>query len=195
MDQESSQSILIKESTQESFNSYIGRPYLGEELRAKLSDANALIIPNEGYGERTDLVYFPSGTSDLYQFLTDRKTKGLRIEVCTEDEDYKELSLHADWLILADFVVKELVAPLVVALIAEYIIEHLGKRETGTTVKSKLIVHADKGERNITYSYQGPASEYRDVMNNAISKLSKFESPSVAPVERKAKRRRRRKKR
>jgi hypothetical protein len=195
MDQESLRPVLTEESSKESFDFYMGRPYIGEDLRTRLLAADALIIPNEGYGERTELVYFPSGTSDLYQFLADKNIEGLKIEICIEDDDYKEIALHYDWLSIAGFVVTALVAPLVVELIADYIKEHLGKRVPETNVKSKLIVLEEKGGRNIIYTYEGPASEYQKIMSDAISKRSEPVVPADAHGKKKAKQRRHRKKR
>lgn len=158
-------------TSEKSFSSFIEKDYVGVELRAQLLDSNVLLVPNEGYGDLTNQVYFPAGTSDLYQYLQDRKSE-LSIGVCLDEKEYKELSLHADWLFLAEFVVKDLLAPIVVALLADYIIHSRGKRIEKTNVKSKLVVVDDKDERRIEYSYEGPASEYKEVMLGAISKFN-----------------------
>jgi hypothetical protein len=157
---------------EKSFSSFIDKSYIDNELKEQLLASNVLIVPNEGYGDLTDQVYFPAGTSDLYQYLYDRKDENLLIGVCIDEKDYKELSLHADWVYLAEFVVKDLLAPLLVALLADYIIHTLGKRAEQTSVKSKLIVVDTKDEHRIEYSYEGPASEYKEVMLGAISKFS-----------------------
>jgi len=179
MEHEPLHPIIVKESSIESFDSYLSRPYIGEILRKRLSEANALIIPNEGYDNRSDLVYFPSGTEDLYQFLKDKNVGGLNLDACIEDKDYKEVALHADWLILAGFLVTELVAPLIVALLAEYIKKRLGKRESETIVKARLIIRENKDGHYAEYKYEGPASEYREAMTNAISKVGNPKSPAA----------------
>ncbi len=159
--------------SEKSFSSFIDKDYISLGLREQLLAANVLIVPNEGYADLTDEVLFPAGTSDLYQYLVERKSKDVAIGVCIEDKDYKELSLHADWLTVAEFVVKDFLAPLLVALLAEYIIHTRGKRVKNTSVKSKLTVVDSKDEHRVEYTYEGPASEYKDVMLNAISKFSK----------------------
>ncbi len=58
------------------------------------------MIPTEGYAERPDLVYFPHGTGDLFHFLTEKPADNLMVDVCIEEEDYKEVALHADWVII-----------------------------------------------------------------------------------------------
>jgi hypothetical protein len=160
-------------SSKESFSSFIDKDYISHELKEQLRTVNVLIVPNEGYGDLTDQVHFPAGTSDLYQYLLESKDENLSIGVCLEDKDYKELSLHADWLTLAEFVAKDFLAPLLVALLAEYIIHTLGKRVEKTNVKSRLVVVDAKDEHRVEYTYEGPALEYKDVMLNAISKFGK----------------------
>lgn len=168
----SDKALLIEEASTESFQTWIKRPYLGDSLREQLSKANVLVVPNEGYGERTDLVYFPSGTAELFQFIRESGKENISTEVCIEDKDYKEVALHADLVIIATFVVTSLVAPLAVDLIAEYIKQRLfGKREDETEVRAKLTVYDEKNGRSIDFSYKGPAPGYHEVMTKAISQL------------------------
>ena len=157
--------------SEKSFLSSIRRKYLSDELQKQLFSANVLIIPNEGYGDREELIYFPAGTSDLYQYLAEKKEE-ITVGVCIEESGYKELSLHADWMVIAEIVVKEFVAPLIVTLLAEYIIHVRGKRFEDTNVKSKLIVVDNEDEHVVEYSYEGPASEYKDVMLKAIESFN-----------------------
>ena len=179
--------INVKPSDK-TFQAVIQREYIGKELQENLLNANVLVVPNEGYGDRTDLVYFPSGTTDLYQFLQERQTEDFRIGVCIEDKDFKEVALHADCLIIAQFVVSSIVVPLLVDLLAEYITQQLGKRRDETNVKSKLTIVDEQNGRQYEYSYEGPAAEYRDVMTKAISKIG-IQSPRL-PEKTKPKRRR-----
>jgi hypothetical protein len=185
------QSITSK-AVSKNFESVISRDYIGKELKERLKNANVLMVPNEGYQDKQDLLYFPSGTSDLYHYLLEKQGDSFKVDINLEDKDYKELALHADWMILAEFIVKEIVAPLLVALVAEYIIRHLGKRKHSTNVKSKLTVVDEKKGKQIEYTYEGPASEYRNVMLNAISKFN--EDGLRLPAEIKPKRKHRPKK-
>ena len=134
---EPKQPQLNMEPSNETFQSFIERNYINRESRDRLSQANVLMIPNEGYLERTDLIYFPSGTTDLYQFLKEEESGKMSIDICLEEKDYKEVALHADWLFLASFIVTSIVAPLFVDLLADYIKKHLVKRESETNVKRK----------------------------------------------------------
>lgn len=169
---EPDQPMLVVQDSQESIQTWTSRSYISDELREQLSKANVLVVPNEGYGDRADLVYFPGGTEELFHFLRESVQENLFVGICIEDEDYKELVLHVDLVIIAGFVVTSLVAPLAVDLIAEYIKRRVGKREAETEVRSKLTVCDEITGRSVHFSYEGPASEYRDVMVNAIQEPS-----------------------
>lgn len=169
----SSNKALLLESGTESLQTWIKRPFVGDNLRQQLSKANVLVVPNEGYGDRVDLIYFPSGTAELFQFIRESGMENLSVEICIEDADYKEVALHADILIVATFVVTSLIAPLAVDLISEYIKQRLFcRREDETEVRAKLTVYDEKDKLSIDLTYKGPAPEYRKVMMKALSKLS-----------------------
>jgi hypothetical protein len=166
------QSVLVIENTEESISTWASRPYITEGLHQQLLEANFLIVPNEGYGDRADLVYFPVGTERLFGFLRGSTQEGLSVDICIEDEDYKEVALHADLMIIARFVVTSLVAPLAVKLIAEYIKDRIKGRQKEIEVRSKLVVNDSTTGRSVKLSYEGPATEYRDVMVKALQELS-----------------------
>src|SRR6266571_2792917 len=96
---------LTRESSQESIQTWAERVYIGSKLRRQLTKANALIVPNEGLGDQGDLLYFPEGTEEVLQFLKSSASDGLTVDIAIEEKDYKELSLRADWLMIAGFVV------------------------------------------------------------------------------------------
>lgn len=152
------------------FDNWIDRPYIGERTREKLAEANLLFVPDEDYGDE-DIVCFPKGTADLFHFFVKSESKELNVDICIEDDDYKELALYSELLIIAGIVVAHLLAPIAVNLISKYIIERTGNRAEKTTVKTKLTVLIEKESRSIEYSYHGPANEYQKVMTNALTNI------------------------
>ena len=159
---------LVVKASDESISAWIKRPYISQSLREELSKANVLIVPNEGYHKRANLLCFPAGTEELLLFLREQREEGLVVDICIEEQDYKELPLHADWLIIADIMVRHIAAPLVVILIVEYIKRQSGKRMPKTEVRAKLTVQDEGTGRSVDFSYEGPATEFRDVMMNAL---------------------------
>jgi hypothetical protein len=171
----------------ENFQTVLNQEGLEEGLKNRLLQANTLLLPNHGYQERKDLVYFPSGTSDLLQYLKDNQGQDLSVDICSCDDKYQELSLHADWLILAHIIVKLAVIPLLIDLLANFLSNSLGKRLSITNMKAKLTVVDDKNKKQVELSYNGPAAEFHKIFREAISRDNKEGDVSIVI---KAKRRR-----
>jgi len=152
----------------ESFLTWIERPYISHETRARLSTASALIVPREGYGERSDLLYFPTNTDDLLLFLQDAETDELRVDICIEDQDYQELALYADFISIAPMVVASGVMSLLVNLISDWVNRRAGKHAEHTEVRTTLIAHNSRTGDSLAFSYEGPASLYRESMSATL---------------------------
>ena len=187
-DKEPKKPYVTTMASDKNFETQIKRDDIGQELQGRLLDAKVLFVPNQGYMNEPDLLYFPVGTSELYQFATSQNTEGLKVDVCSEESAYKEVALHADWLIITEFIVKEVVAPLFVALLADYIIKKVGGKRDETIVKSKFTVVEEKTKKQIEFQYEGPAKEYRSVMLNAITKNRSRKLPTPAGLKAKRKR-------
>jgi len=175
---------IVVQDSRESISTWVNRPYISNKLREQLLRANVLLVPSEGYADQTDLVFFPSGTEELFHFLRESQREGLSVDICIEDKGYKEIARHADLLFIVDFIVKDIVAPLLVALIADYFIRRSGSGASETTVKSKITVCDEKNKRSMSLSFEGPASDYRDTMGNAIQNFNRsqnLESAQLAP--------------
>lgn len=159
---------LVVRPSDETIDTWINRPYVSNELRGQLSAANVLLVPTED--EQASRVYFPAGTERFFRFLQTSEQQSLSVDICIGDKDYQELALYADWLIIADLVVKVVVAPVVVYLICDYLEQRLGRRAQ-TQVKSRLTIQETGSERStIQIDYEGPASEYRDVATEALTR-------------------------
>jgi len=159
---------LTKEESSETIESWSRRSYIGQELQAKLAKADALIVPNEGYGEKGDIHYFPEGTEHLISFLQRNNHGDQHIDICIEDSDYKELAQHYDLLIIAGAIAKAVCAPIFVNLVSEYIKKRLGSRTNDTTLKTSLTISDAKEGKSVSFTYEGPASTYEKVMLGAI---------------------------
>lgn len=160
-----------------------GRSDIGEELKKRIASADAVLVPDVGYGDREDLEYFPAGTQQLFHFLRNTSGDEQVIEICTEESDYKELALHADLVIIAGLIATLVAAPVVANLVSEYILRSLGRRTAETTVKSSLTVEDKNAGRSFTLKFEGPASEYRSVMLRGIRNLPELIRSEAADLE------------
>lgn len=163
-------SVHVSETSQ-GFKYWKARPYLNEEIRNNINSADFLLVPWEDYREGENV--FPDGTSSFVQYLTERlASNGLTFEIAITDADYQELSLHADWMLIADLVVTLALAPLCTSIIAAYIYDALGKRRADkATVKSKLTIELDGGRKNVDIDYDGPAATYKETVNAVLATL------------------------
>jgi hypothetical protein len=110
------------------------------EIRSAVAKANILIVPTEGYaaGERSDLLFFPAGTSELFAFLKERVAPGIAVEVACGDDNYTEVARHAAVFYLPEFLLRSILAPVFCALLVEYIKIRLGRRAEATTIKTAI---------------------------------------------------------
>ncbi len=124
--------------------------------------------------------YFPTQTNELFTSLTDSSQDKLRVEICVENEEYIELAEHDEIVTIAIMVVGQLAARLLVELLAAYLVERFAGRKT--RVRSRIIVNNEKSGVSSDISYEGPAEEYRKIMNGAIEKIMMNQSPDSATL-------------
>ena len=163
-----------------SIDTWIRRLQLSESLSHKVAESAVVILPTEVPGKSGIIFAFPQGTTDLFDFLKKSNEDTVSVEVCVEDSDYKELGQHADWISIATLVVKSIIAPLVVSLIAEYIKPRLFSRSSNKTVTSELIVTKDEMGSCVRISYHGPADRYETEMNRMLQSAA-LDAPKGAP--------------
>jgi len=169
MHEPSKEPDLTVEDTTKDFQYWLNRPYIGAELRKQLAAANFLVVPREGFRERTEPV-FPVGTESLYDFIKNQASDGMKPDICIEDNDYRELALHSTLLIIGGFIVTSLVAPVVVNVISEYIKKKMGPDHADGTVKCDITVVDENGAaKKITY--EGPATTFERTVGAAVKKM------------------------
>jgi Zn-dependent peptidase ImmA (M78 family)/transcriptional regulator with XRE-family HTH domain len=160
----------IQETT-ESPVTWAQRPFICADLRPKVASAAILLVPSEGYGDRRDLRFFPSGSSNLYAFLKQELPEGTAIEACINDDDYREVARHASVLYLASLVVTTVAAPLLVNLITEYIKAKIAGRGEATTLQTSVTFHNREKGRSIRLDYNGPATAFRDTALDVLARM------------------------
>lgn len=142
--------VLITDSS-ENFDTWINRKYISEELKNNLKKANILLVPNEGFRDK-NIPVFPVKSEELFTYIKNRLPLDFKVDICIKDEDYKELALHTDLVILGSFVVTILAAPILVNIISEYIKQKILKDKEKRRVKVSLTVVDEEGKsKNLTY--------------------------------------------
>lgn len=134
--------------TGEGFEFWLTQKYISTELKKTLEKSDILIIPQIGFRESPDPV-FPVKTEELFNFM---KNKSDIIDICIDDEDYKEIALHSDLLIIATFLVSSVVLPVLVNILSDYIKNKLFSDKSDRAIKVSIIVQNKQGtSKKITY--------------------------------------------
>ncbi len=153
--------VLITDSS-ENFDTWINRKYISEELKNNLRKAKVLLVPTEGFRDK-NISVFPVESEELFTYIKNTLPSDFKVDICIRDEDYKELALHADSVILANLVVTALVAPIVVNIVGEYIKQKILKYDEKRRVKVSLTVVDEEGKsKNLTY--EGNAEDFGGII-------------------------------
>lgn len=158
------------EDTDETFSTWIDRPYIPDELRPQLQRANVLIVPREGFREHAEPV-FPVGTEELLNFLRDNTDKGVVPDICIADKDYRELALHDALIIVGSFVVTSIVGPIIADLISEYLKRRWGSKEAEAKIKVELTVIESNG-RASRLLYEGMAKDFNETVKPTLKSIA-----------------------
>jgi hypothetical protein len=144
------------------------RPYVSGSVQAALAHAEVLLVPYEGFRDHEGPL-FAAGTAELYAFLKER-APSTRIEASIDDDKFKELSLHGDVIFLGTILLKYVVAPLFVTLLAEFIKRQLPLGVAKGKVRAHLLIEDGSGEskRVVRVDYEGPAAKFELRMPSAI---------------------------
>jgi len=145
------------------FSYWKSRRYVSEDLRKKLKNANVLIVPFENF---RDLPYpvFPVQTTELYHLIEDQHDSEIVADICIEDDNYKELALHADIIDIATLVVQCSVLPILTGMIANYLSKRLGNRIDKARVRAKLFV--EKENQTTMIDFDGPATTFEKTIHS-----------------------------
>jgi len=113
------QGLEITES-KETFESWLAKGFVPEDLKDILSRASILIVPFENLRE-TPKPLFPIGTEDILRYFKENLPPGEIIDICISDEDYQEFAFYNDYKRLGNFVIKNVAIPVFVTIFSSYV--------------------------------------------------------------------------
>ena len=146
------------------FESVIDECSSDPEIKEKLLMANVLIIPDKKDPKNNNV--FPVGTTELYQYLQQKSSNPVKLDIATKDEDYVEVAQHSDLIILPTIIVTGVLFPIITGLITSYIYDKL--KPDNSTVYSEIIIINERGDNKLI-KYNGPANKYE----TTVSKIFK----------------------
>ena len=142
---------------------------LGKGHEASLSAADALIVPEKDFRDGVAFV-FHQDTTTLFKFLSAKLTGTITVEICANDEEYLEISLHSASFRLSKVVMSYGVAPLLVGLLTNYLYDELKAKPTDR-VEATLIVE-DHECRSFKFAFQGEAKDF-GVLADKVGELAR----------------------
>jgi len=155
-------------STEENFDYWLNQDFISETLKDELRSANLLIVPQRGFRDRAELT-FPVRTHEMYDFLKENETSDLAVDICIDDKDYKELALHSELINLADVVLRDIVLPLYLSLLANYLYSIWGRKTSDKNIK--MTINVVRKKTAIKIKYEGPAEGFKNTILNEVKKI------------------------
>lgn len=166
MKHETNVNKMIKISaTDLNFEKALNKSYISNTLKEQLKNSQMLILPYENVKGYTGPV-FPEGTMDFFRYLESINNKEINIDICADDDIYKELILHSDLVNIGLILVNELALPIVVNFIWYYIQNNLLNKNKEQKVKLEIIVEKNGESKKI--SYEGDAIVFKETINEII---------------------------
>lgn len=185
--------------TTETFESWLGKSFIDDELRKTLAKASILIVPFENLRD-TKIPPFPVGTDYVLQYFQNRLPQGQTIDICISDEDYQVFEFNNHYRKIGKFVVLAVAIPAFVNILSSLVYDRFIKPDetkpqiqvidnsTHTTTINHIstltdkkylepthiefsvtIVGTDGTSKNI--KFEGPATE----IDNVLKALKEYE--------------------
>lgn len=150
--------------TELGFDAIYNKEYMPKEYEEEIRSANILLIPNENFRDKQGL-FFPECTDEFFEFMKEKETENVKVDICISDENYIKLELHADIVYIATMIVQWAVWPITTSIIAAYLYDKLKKsnkspKETNTDVN----VIVEKNGKSKMIHYQGSVENFEKTM-------------------------------
>src|SRR5690606_26671663 len=101
-------------------------------------------------------------TEEFFSFLTKHAPEGVVVEAAVEEEDYRELALHSELVILAHLLVTEAALPVTLGMITNYIWArvHTPRRDRAVRVELTVVDDRKARKRTKTFTYEGTPEHF-----------------------------------
>lgn len=152
--------LIIKENTT-TFDDIYLKDYFPKELSADIKKANLLILPYENFRD-FDKPIFPEETMNFFHFVREKGDSSLITDICISDEEYSELELHADLIIVPMMIVSSFIVPVAVNVVSDYINSKRESRNKNEDLKVKVTFTVVENDSSKTFEYEGDADKFAE---------------------------------
>jgi hypothetical protein len=136
---------------------------------AEVSSADALIVPEKDFRQGVPYV-FHQDTTTLYQYLKKHLSSEFAIEVCADDHEFVEISLHSASFRISKIVASVAVAPLLVNLLSSYLYDYMKAKPTDN-VEASLVIE-DHECRAFKFDFKGEAKDF-NLLADKVGELAR----------------------
>ncbi len=146
------------------FEKYLSELDITDDLKLKCNEAEILLLPPNLEGNT-----YPEITGDLFQYLKNNLPAEVKIELPVEDENYGETRFYGEPIsIIATFFIKNIAIPILVEVLAHFIIKKLKSRKNKKEkVKFIFIVESNKVNKSKKVEFIGDKESFADLMSNS----------------------------
>ena len=139
-----------------------------EEVGEHFPTNCVIILPSD----HREFIAFPEGTRELFYYLRDSLHEGITIDVAARDEDYAEIALHSEDIILpALYVAGHALLPIVIDILSAYISKFIWKGDDKDGTVSSTVHFVARNGATFTMEYDGPASTFENAVMEMLNRL------------------------
>ena len=148
-------------------DTYIENYIKDENLKDEVKNANIILLPYNNFREIKGPIFFENN-AELYDYLL-TNTKDKKVEICVEEEDYKEIALHDELINLGIIFLQDVALTVVAGLILEYIKNKIDSRKP--KVEVTLIEKEEKSYKE--FKYEGDPEYLSETLDSYLTKRNK----------------------
>jgi len=157
------------------FSSIYEKPYVTDELLEIIKGAEILIIPIEDFRDNGGLV-FPEETDKLYHYFTEKaKQHNINVEICSADEDFKELELHSECITIATILIHAGAFDMAINILSAYLYEKLSRylANKRANINTKVNIIVEKRGQSKIVKYDGAIENFDSAMKSIDNHIFK----------------------
>jgi len=144
---------LIITDSSETFDTWLSKEFITEDLKESLSKASILMVPFEELRENTGPL-FPMGTEEILRYFKANAPEECVIDICISDEDYQEFAFYNDYKRLGNFILTAVAIPVFVGILSPYIYDTYIKHDDSKP-QIQIIDNSTKNTDNSTHIHIG----------------------------------------
>ncbi|KAB2400100.1 MULTISPECIES: hypothetical protein [Bacillus cereus group] len=143
------------------FENVYSKDYFPKKLEGDIKKANMLILPYERFRDFDNPV-FPEETLKFFHFLREKGDPSLITDICISDEEYIELELHADLIVIPMMILSSVVLPVAINVVSDYISSKIESRNRNAELKIKATLTVVHGDSSKIFEYEGDADKFEE---------------------------------